>query len=304
MQFPISRKLGSLICCLITSAAFCFSARAQGHGDMVQRGKPSELVKAVQSNKFAELQRLLASDIDVNEFHFESQTALMAAALYERTEFVKALIEAGADVNKKNSAGWNALIWAAQQGNAEIVEILIKAGADINAVENSFEYSALMWAARDGNLKTVELLIDARANLHQKGKYGNTAFLLAAEGGKPDTIKKLLSLGFDVNATDDEGERTALIAAARYPETLKVLIKAGAKVNGRSRILSHTALYAAAMNGWAESVKVLIDAGADVNIPDFYGNTPLFVANTYKRAAVVELLQAAGGKEKVKRNEQ
>lgn len=155
-------------------------------------------------------------------------------------------------------------------------------------------------------MKTIEILLDAGANLHQKDKYGKTAFLLAAEGGKPDAIKKFLSLGFDVNATDDYGGRTALIAAARSPEALKVLIEAGAKVNARQKVLSHTALCVASQNGWAESVKVLIEAGADVNIPDSDGRTPLNRAIIGKHTAVAELLKAAGGKEfiKVKQNEQ
>ena len=68
----------------------------------------------------------------------------------------------------------------------------------------------------------------------------------------------------------------------------------------------HTALYNAAQNGYTESVKVLIEAGADVNIPDFDGRTPLNRAIIGKHTAVVELLKAAGGKEfiKVEHNEQ
>jgi ankyrin repeat protein len=300
------KNIQLLVICLIVISVSAFSARAQRGNDVAKRtGKPSELVKSVESNNFAEFQRLLGSDVDVDELHYDYQTALMTAAQQERTEFVKELLKAGADVNKKNSRGWTALIFAAQRGNAEIVKLLVDAKADVNIQEETLGYSVLMWAALEGNLKTIETLLDAGANLHQKDKYGNTAFLLAAQGGKPGAIKKFLSLGFDANATDDYGGRTALIAAARSPEALKVLIEAGAKVNARQKVMLHTALYNAAQNGYTESVKVLIEAGADVNIPDFDGRTPLNRAIIGKHTAVVELLKAAGGKEfiKVEQNE-
>lgn len=298
-----AKKLGFLICCSIVSAVFTFSVQAQRHHDRpVHTGKPSQLVKAVESNNFAELQRLIAADVDLNEFHYDYQTALTAAAQYERGKFVKALIAAGADVNRKNSTGWTALIWAAQRGNAEIAQMLVDAGADVDARENTFGSSALLRAARDGNIKTVEVLIKAGANLYQKDKHGSTAFLLAAEGGKVETVKRFLDLGFDPNSYSDGGY-TALGKAARHPEILKMLIAAGAKVDLQIEhfgVKSYTALYVAAQNGWADSVKVLIEAGADVNIPDFDGRTPLNRALVGKYAAVAELLKAAGAKESVK----
>jgi len=154
-----------------------------------------------------------------------------------------------------------------------------------------------LWAGLEGNVRIIETLLDAGANLHQKDKYGNTAFLLAAQGGKPDAVKKFLSLGFDANATDDHGGRTALIAAARSAEALKILIEAGAKVNTQSRGLAHTVLLVAAQNGYTESVRVLIDAGADVNIPTSDGITPLNRAIVGKHKEVIELLLKAGAKE-------
>jgi ankyrin repeat protein len=154
-----------------------------------------------------------------------------------------------------------------------------------------------MWAAREGDLKTIEVLLEAGANLHQKDKHGKTAFLLAAEGGKPEAIKKFLSLGFEATAADEYGGWTALIYAARYPEAVKVLIDAGAKVNAASKVLSMTPLFVAAQNGWAESVKVLIDAGADVNLANSDGITPLNRAIVGKHSEVIELLRKAGAKE-------
>ena len=298
MAIDGTKNIQFLPVCGIFILVLAFSVPAQKGNDVArQTGQPSELVKCVQSNNLAELRRLLTSDIDINQLHYDYQTALMIAAQYERVEFVKELIKAGADVNKGNTRNWTALIFAIQRGNAEIVQFLVDAKADVNVLEQTFGYSPLMWAGLEGNLKIINTLLDAGANLHQKDKYGNTAFLLSAQGGKPEAIKKFLSLGFDANAADEHGGRTALIAAARSPEALKVLIEAGAKVNARQKVLSMTALFVAAQNGYTESVRVLIEAGADVTIPNSDGVTPLNRAIVGNHKEVIELLKKAGAKE-------
>lgn len=132
----LPKSIGFLVICLIIINILGFSARAQRGKDVAKRtGSPSVLVKAVESNNFAELQRLLGSGVDVNEFHYDYQTALMIAAQREGTEFVKELLKAGADVKRKNSRSWTALIFAAQRGNAEIVQLLVDAKADVNIQE-------------------------------------------------------------------------------------------------------------------------------------------------------------------------
>lgn len=131
-DLDLSKNIHLLVICLIIISVLNFSIRAQRGNDVAKRtGKSSELVKSVESKNFAELQRLLNSDVDVNELHYNYQTALMAAAQYERTEFVKQLLKAGADVNRKNPRSWTALIFAVQRGNAEIVQLLVDAKADV-----------------------------------------------------------------------------------------------------------------------------------------------------------------------------
>jgi ankyrin repeat protein len=310
LVFAFAKSASLLFCCTFIGALLSLQALGQKEENCVavRTGSPSALVKAVQTNDIGEFQRLIAAGADVNEFHYASQTALMEAVSYRRVELLKTLIAAGADVNKKNPVGWTALIYAAQSDNAEIVQLLIDAKAETDVQENTFGGTALLWAARDGNLKTIDLLLNAGANLYQKDKRGNTAFLLAAEGGKVENVRKFLELGFDPNSYSDGGY-TALSKAAQYPEVLKALIAAGAKVDLQIEhfgLKSCTALYAAAQNGYAESVKVLIKAGANVNIPDFDGRTPLNRALVGKHAAAVELLRAAGAKEiaKEKNDEQ
>lgn len=272
---------------------------AQSKGNDVGKttGTPSPLVVAIQSNNAAEFDRLLASgDVDKDALHYDYQSALMIAAEYEKAEFVKKLLKAGAKVNKQNSRNKTALHFAVQRGNGPIVRMLVEAKADVNAKDGTFGFSPLMWAAREGKVEIIDMLINAGANLHEKDADGRNVLLHAAEGGKPEAIRRFLELGFSANEMVESDGRTALITASRSAESLKILIEAGAKVNAVTKFLHFTALYIAAQNGYTESVKLLIDNGADVNLSDSDGRSPLNRAIAGKHQEVIDLLKKAGAK--------
>ena len=85
-----------------------------------------------------------------------------------------------------------------------------------------------------------------------------------------DTIEDCVASGFDVNARNEAGETTLMIAA-KYgtAETVGALLEAGANANARD-VNGSTALMFAAMYGTAEMVKLLLDAGADVSARDLF----------------------------------
>lgn len=58
--------------------------------------------------------------------------------------------------------------------------------------------------------------------------------------------------------------------------------------------LGRTALSLACMNGHEEVVRLLIDIGADFNLADYEGNTPLHYASAYNHLVIVQLLLERG----------
>lgn len=287
------------MCFAIVLSLLILDLFAQRKGNDVAKttGTPSPLVLAIQSNNAAEFDRLLSSgDVNIDALHYDYQSPLMIAAEYEKSEFVTKLLKAGADVNKPNSRNKTALHFAVQRGNGIIVRMLVEAKADVNTKDGTFGFSPLMWAAREGKVEIIDMLINAGADLHEKDAGGRNVLLHAAEGGKPEAIRRFLGLGFTANDLVESDGRTALIAASRSPESLKILIASGAKVNTLTKFLHFTALYVAAQNGYTESVKVLIDNGADVNLTDADGRSPLNRAIVGKHQEVIDLLKKAGAK--------
>lgn len=99
--------------------------------------------------------------------------------------------------------------------------------------------------------------------------------MLAADGGKPAEVRRLLRSGIDLNTGDDFGE-TALMMAARRgsSEIVRDLLKRGAHVDPQSK-RGDTALSLACWMGRGAIVDILLAAGADVWLKDDGGRNAL-----------------------------
>ena len=98
------------------------------------------------------------------------------------------------------------------------------------------------------------------------------------------------------------GLGTALIAAAHlgHVEVVRTLIRAGAPLDHVNN-LGWTALIESIVLGdggprHTETLRALVEAGADVNLPDRDGRTPLALARGRGYGAMTRLLEQAGAR--------
>jgi ankyrin repeat protein len=125
---------------------------------------------------------------------------------------------------------------------------------------------------------------------------------LAARRGDSNAVKLALARGADANAApppEAADQRSALVAAATAADLggLRALIAAGADVN---RICcGQTALLAATRDSYAgriDAVMTLLANGANPNLADDAGNTPLHLAALTRDAGVAQSLLDAGAR--------
>ena len=154
----------------------------------------------------------------------------------------------------------------------------------------------LMQAVAAGDPVAVEALLAKGADPEARARDGVTALIVAARHGRGAIAERLLAAGAQVDAATDAG-RTALMEAAERGDLVlvRLLLKHGAQVNRRTRIrhLQTSALHLACASGYEDVVVTLLEAGADVNIQDEAGQTPLMDA-AYGNPRLVRLLLRYG----------
>ena len=171
---------------------------------------------------------------------------LIAAAEAGDVELVKQLLAQGASVTAQDSSGRTALIAAAYRNQVAVAEVLIGAGADVNVQDRS-QQSAYLIPTADGYLELLRLTLRSGANVHSTDSYNGTGLIRAADRGHVEIIQELLKTEIDVDHVNRLGW-TALLEAI-------ILGDGGPR---------HT-----------EVVRLLVEAGADVNLADGQGVTPL-----------------------------
>lgn len=193
-------------------------------------------------------------------------------------------------------------IWAPLAKHFDTISMLIKSGADVNAQDTDGN-SPLLLACQNqnnNNLKLVKLLIASGADVNKQNKQGKTALLVADQ---LNIIKLLLENGANIHHEDSIKDKTgqcpplidAVLATEYYPSSqniklIKLLLDYGANPNLQWKNSGETALHIAAFYGLTNVAKLLIKQGADLDIQQYNGDTPLMVAIQAKQADIVKLL--------------
>ena len=127
-------------------------------------------------------------------------------------------------------------------------------------------YRGLMAAAAQGDTGSISQLAGNAEQREQRDGNGRTALIVATFRKQHGAIKALLAAGASTAALDQQKYDAVTVAAvADDPQTLKILLDGGASAKLITSVYDGTALIAAAHLGHEEVVRLLIAAGAPLD---------------------------------------
>ena len=232
-------------------------------------------------------------------------TSLVRAIKISDVDRVRTLMYANVNVNEKNYAGITPLTIAAEKGNMEIIQMLVEDGKAVVNDISSYGITPLISAAAAGNGQVVEYLIAHGADVTAKDDLGKTALLYAVGYDNPKLIASLIKQDNKaVNLPDNSGNTPLIYAAQKGLDgNIKQLLANGANTNYRNPATGLSALAAAAAEGHSPTLRLLVRTGkADVNLPDLSGRAPIFYAMEHNQEDALRTLLALGANPNVQDN--
>jgi len=190
------------------------------------------------------------------------------------------------------------MLEAATRGDVTAVGKLIAAGAPLDPVDASKRTPLLIAVARN-ELETATLLIEAGADIDAQAANLDTPWLLAGALGRAEMLRLMISRGPDLSLRNRFGGN-ALIPACERGHVEAVLLTTKVDVNHINN-LGWTCLLEIVILGdggprHVEVSKLVLAAGANPNIADKDGVSPLTHARRKRQHEVAALIEAAGGR--------
>lgn len=196
-----------------------------------------------------------------------NDTRLHTAAANDDVAAIRDLLSTGSDIEARDGSGRTALLIATHGNRINAARALIEGGADVNARDNIND-SPYLYAGARGHIEILEMTLAHGADLGSTNRYGGTALIPAAERGHVETVRTLIAAGVDPDHVNNLGW-TALLEA--------IILGDGGPRHQRI-------------------VALLVEAGANVNLADREGVTPLRHARSRDYREIEMILVAAGAR--------
>jgi len=255
------------------------------------------LLLAAREGRLDETRVLLEAGGDVNDQATDGTTALVIATIRGRLDYARFLLEQRANPNI--GPGFTPLHWAVGEWHTELT------GSLTGVLAENTEWSTVGGLRGEQKRQMVTLLLDHGADVNAKAAgnprfggaarggnlAGATPFLMAARAGDTATMRLLLAKGAHADATTTRGTTALMFAAGvggqdpgiswvteeQALEAVKFLVELGGAVNAVDGG-GETALHGAAYRGGNSIVRYLAERGAQLNVKNTRGWTPLTIA--------------------------
>jgi ankyrin repeat protein len=194
-----------------------------------------------------------------------------------------------------------AMLEAAASGDVAAIHRLVTAGGKVD-VRDEMGRTPLLLAVQAGQLGSFEALLKEGADINAQAQNKDTPWLLAGALGRTQMLRQMLPRGPDLTIRNRFGGNALIPACERaHVDTVRLLLAESRIDVNHINNLGWTCLLEIVVLGdggprHVEVTKLVLAAGADPNIADRKGVTPLAHARSRGQAEVARLIAGAGGR--------
>jgi ankyrin repeat protein len=282
------------------------------HGADVAAGDPPALLNAVLKRNREMVELLVRRGAPLSA-QGRGISALHLAAGQGWLAGVKILLDAKSPVNEPVAGGYRPLHFAAFAGNLEIVKLLLDRGAEVNAAGDGGTIP-LQVAVRQKFLKVADLFLEHKADPERIGECDIAM----------STLQQMISLSRNLQYSGVSNPAVPLMVAAwdNNAAMIELLVRHGARFSTTNRygqpvlelwvasgspalisqyaksvgtpVLNRALLNLVGNSFRPDVLDILVSAGAQLNITNSSGNTPLCDAVKQNQLELADWLMAHG----------
>lgn len=244
------------------------------------------------------IQVLLSHNADVEIEDKDGDRAVHHAAFGDESGVISLLAKASADLNARNKRRQTALHIAINKGHFNVVKTLLELGCHPSLQDTEGD-TPLHDAISKEQDEMLSLLLDFGADITLQNNNGFNALHHAALKGNPGAMQILLTKTnrpWIVEEKKDDGYTALHLAALNNHVPIAELLVHQGKANmDKQNVNLQTALHLAVERQHVPIVKLLVREGANLNIPDKDGDTPLHEALRHHTLSQLRALQDVEG---------
>lgn len=254
------------------------------------------LGEAIKGDQVGVVELLLNGHADIEGIFTDGQKAIHLAARCDKKQIIKFLFHKGVDLYSLDEDKTSALQIAATEANLKALDALLKCGFNPNFVDGNGNapihglgkswrgtvFNADGFRSRRNYKKTVtKCLLEYGADPYLKDRDGSTPLLIASSLGLVREIETLLEHGVHPDGLDRDGHSDRAVS----PDELEQMEKENPAELSRGNVETHliqlngtTPLCMAARVGSYDAAHLLLKQGANPNVKNQDGDTPLHLA--------------------------
>ena len=264
----------------------------------------NNIFNLIKDNKFEEIHKLIKTkkltDLDFRDDNYNY--FIQYIINYNQIEILKLILQLSQEdvinirIDILDTDGRSILYNCVKYNYIEIIKLLleynkINIGISIIDIKDILGLSALHYTVIFNNFEGFKILLENKADPYIISKDGSNVFITCLVYKRNKFLEYLLNKKYPLSFLNNNGE-TLLQIAVNYQnnQIINLLLETNINLNNTSSDYGLSILHQSIILNNFELYKKLLNKNVKINLPDFYGNTPLHYILIDKRFNYIDLL--------------